>query len=82
MLQSTSVLVANKGGHKEIVEDGVDGLIYESNCMQSFISKVISLIQDDSLRNELANRALEKSSSKYSRQSQFKAIDKIYKLTQ
>ena len=79
MLQSTSVLVANKGGHKEIVEDGVDGLIYESNCMQSFTSKLISLIQDESLRNELANRALAKSSQKYSNKSMFSAIDKIYK---
>ena len=82
MLQSTTVLVANKGGHKEIVEDGFDGFTYKSNCKKSFINKVAELIENESLRNELANRALEKSSSKYSRQSQFKAIDKIYKLTQ
>lgn len=79
MLQSTSVLVANKGGHKEIVEDGIDGLTYEFNCMQSFISKVILLIKDELLRDELAIRAFAKSSQKYSNKSTFSAIDKIYK---
>ncbi len=79
MLQSTTVLVANKGGHKEIVEDGFDGLTYEPNCKKSFTTKAIKLIENEYLRNELANRALAKSTLKFSKQSLFLAIDKIYK---
>ncbi len=79
MLQSTAVLVANKGGHKELVEDEFDGFIYESNCKKSFINKAITLIEDISLRDEMAIRALEKSSKKYSNKSLFEEVDKIYK---
>lgn len=79
MLQSTTVLVANKGGHLEIVEDGFDGLIYSANCKKSFIEKIFALTEDKSLRQLLASNALDKSTSKYSKQSLFLAVEKIYK---
>ena len=79
MLQSTTVLVADKGGHKEIVEDEFNGLIYKSNCKKNFIVKLIKLIENEHLRYELAKRAIAKSTLTYSKQSQFLAIDKIYK---
>ena len=40
MLQSTPVLAANKGGHLEVIEDKVDGLLYEVNCKSSFTDKI------------------------------------------
>ena len=79
MLQSTTVLVANKGGHLEIVEDGEDGLVYVANLKKSFIEKVFLLTENESLRQILASKALEKSSSKYSKQTLFLAVQKIYK---
>jgi glycosyltransferase involved in cell wall biosynthesis len=79
MLQSTTVLAADKGGHLEIVEDRFDGLLYSANCKKSFIEKAHVLIDDKSLREALASKALEKSSSKYSKQSLFLAVEKIYK---
>tara|TARA_B100000780_G_scaffold102373_1_gene71571 strand:+ start:26905 stop:28032 length:1128 start_codon:yes stop_codon:yes gene_type:complete len=79
MLQSTSVLVANKGGHLEIVKNEFDGLLYSANCKKSFIEKACALVEDKSLREALASKALEKSSLKYSKQSLFLAVEKIYK---
>jgi glycosyltransferase involved in cell wall biosynthesis len=79
MLQSTTVLVADKGGHLEIVEDGFDGLIYPANCKKSFIEKIFALTEDKALRQMLASNALDKSISKYSKKSLFLAVEKIYK---
>tara|TARA_B100000780_G_scaffold278906_1_gene254293 strand:- start:904 stop:2031 length:1128 start_codon:yes stop_codon:yes gene_type:complete len=79
MLQSTTVLAANKGGHLEIVEDRFDGFLYSANSKKSFIEKAYVLIEDKSLREELASKALKKSSLKYSKQSLFLAVEKIYK---
>ena len=79
MLQSTTVLAADKGGHLEIVDDNVDGLLYSTNCNKSFIEKAHLLIGDKLLRDGLASKALEKSSLKYSKQSLFLAVEKIYK---
>ena len=79
MLQLTTVLVANKGGHLEIVEDGEDGMVYVANSKKSFIEKVFALTESESLRQTLASKALEKSSSTYSKQELFLAVQKIYK---
>jgi len=79
MLQSTPVLVANKGGHLEIVEDEYDGLLYEAKCEKSFIKNAIRLIDDESFRKKLASRALDKSASKYTKNKLFLAVENIYK---
>jgi glycosyltransferase involved in cell wall biosynthesis len=79
MLQSTPVLVANKGGHLEIVEDEYDGLLYEAKCKNSFIKQAVRLIEDESFRKKLASRALDKSTAKYTKNKLFLAVESIYK---
>ena len=78
MLQSTPVLAANKGGHLEIVIDECNGLLFEANSKTSFISKVIRLIDDKLLRENIVTSALEASESKYSRSKHFLSVKKIY----
>jgi len=78
MLQSTPVLAANKGGHLEIVEDEHDGLLYEDKCENSFIKQVSRLIEDESFREKLASRALDKSTAKYTKNKLFLVIESIY----
>lgn len=80
MLQATPALVANKGGHLEIVEDEFDGLLYMANCKNSFIEKMLRLSQDKLFREALAAKALENSRSKYSKDKVLSEIEKIYKL--
>ena len=79
MLQSTPVLVANKGGHLEIVENEWDGLFYNVNCESSFIEKAVRLIEDKTFCEALSTRALDRSSSKYTKDKLFLEIQKIYK---
>lgn len=79
MLQATPVLVANKGGHLEIVEDELNGSLYMANCQNSFIEKTLRLALDDSFRETLASRALEESRSKYSKNTLLLKVGRIYK---
>ena len=80
MLQATPVLVANKGGHLEIVEDELNGSLYMANCQNSFIEKTLRLARDNSFRETLAFRALEESRSKYSEGTLLSEVGRIYKL--
>ena len=79
MLQATPVLVANKGGHLEIVEDELDGSLYMANCQNSFIEKTLRLSHDNPFREALAVRALENSRSKYSKNIFLSEVGRIYK---
>ena len=79
MLQATPVLVANKGGHLEIVEDELNGSLYMANCQKSFTEKTLRLARDNSFREILAFRALEESRSKYSENSFILKVGRIYK---
>lgn len=79
MLQATPVLVANKGGHLEIVEDELDGLLYIANCQNSFIEKTLRFLHDNPFREALAVRALENSRSKYSKNILLSEVGRIYK---
>lgn len=80
MLQATPVLVANKGGHLEIVKDEFDGSLYIANCQNSFIDKTLRLSHNNLFREALAARALENSRSKYSKDIILSEIEKIYRL--
>jgi glycosyltransferase involved in cell wall biosynthesis len=79
MLQATPVLVANKGGHLEIVEDELNGSVYMANCQNSFIEKTLRLSHDNSFREALVVRALEESRSKYSKNTFLLKVGRIYK---
>lgn len=79
MIQLTPVLAADKGGHLEIIEDGKNGVLYNSNIEDSFIEKALGLINDQSLRDSLCETALHTSQEAYSRQKHFSSVAKIYK---
>ncbi|MBO72881.1 MAG: hypothetical protein CMD35_04605 [Flavobacteriales bacterium] len=79
MLQSTPVLAANRGGHSEIIDDEIDGLLYNINCENDFIEKALRLLEDYSLRDRLTYNALKKSSSQYTQRKLLLSIEDIYK---
>ncbi len=79
MLQSTPVLAANKGGHLEIISDNVTGLLYQANNSESFKSRLIKLIDDETLRISISKSAFERSTLMYSRDTHLQAVEYIYK---
>lgn len=61
MSQGCACIVTNcQGGQKEIVEDGVDGLIAQNENVDDIAAKLQLLIEDEKLRERLSAGAIEK----------------------
>ena len=44
MLQKTLVLAANSGGHIDIIDDGYNGFLYDSNSKKDLVDKVLMIM--------------------------------------
>lgn len=54
MLAGIPVIGSNTGGTLELIDDGVNGMLYEHGNLNDLASKIESLINDEKLYNELA----------------------------
>jgi glycosyltransferase EpsD len=71
------VVVSIERGHKEMVEDGVNGFLYDLSNPQQFINRIIELYNDPSLRTRIGDAARE-SIQKFSIENALAAHAKIY----
>jgi GT2 family glycosyltransferase/SAM-dependent methyltransferase len=58
MACGVAVVVPCEGGAKEIVHDGVNGLIVDSSSLEASIRALRSIIEDDNLRQAISRRAI------------------------
>jgi glycosyltransferase involved in cell wall biosynthesis len=58
MSVGTPVVAANVGGLSEIIEDGVNGLLYQSGDYKMLATKIIKLIQEPNLYESISKNAL------------------------
>ena len=73
------VVVSSERGHREMVQEGVNGFIYEtSDCNASFVIRVQQLYQDPVKRSEMG-AAAKKSIEKFSIENALKAHIPIYR---
>jgi len=79
MLQSTTVIASDKGGHLEIVEDGSTGLLYKANDKESFVQNALMLIEEESLRERLSEEGLKRNIERFSKEKHYLAVEKVYK---
>ena len=56
MLQKTTVLAAKFGGHTEIINNGVNGILYNPNIENDFMNKLTIIINDKYTMSENAYR--------------------------
>lgn len=72
------IVISNIRGHNEIVEDGVNGFLFDVNTKEQFISKINLLIKDDKLREEMGQigRSMMK---KYQVENTLEEMKVIYK---
>ena len=57
MASKTAVIASNVGGNKEIIENGVTGILVEPQDVQSFVKEITNLLQNNQLRELLVNQA-------------------------
>lgn len=68
-------LVIGKGGHKETVDHGING--YHWNTKMELKERIISLVSNDKLRNEMSREALTKA-AKYSNETIADCIERLF----
>lgn len=61
------VIVSNRGGLPEVVEDGITGLIFENENVDDLARKLLLLITDEALRKRLGDSAIKRAISFFDR---------------
>jgi len=76
MANKTPVVATDRGGPLEIIDDGVDGLLYDGSS-EDLAKKIKRLYNDKSLRDELSINSLKKVQDKFDYQKQ---LNKLYEI--
>lgn len=54
------IIASNVGGIPDVIEDGVDGLLFESENVEDLADKIVTLLKDENLREDMGRAAKEK----------------------
>lgn len=73
------VIATNLGPRNEMIQNGINGFLYENGNGTEFIDKVNMLIENKELRNKMGTAAKEEYSRKYTSEINFKMLVNIYK---
>ena len=72
------VVSSNVGGISDLIEHGENGLIFESNDLDSFYKNVIKLISDNGLRKKISQNAHKTINDRFALENMVKKYDKIF----
>jgi len=72
------VVGARIGGIPELIEDGVDGLLFESGNAEDLAAKIQYLIDHKDMLSDMGRKARNKIEVKYSSVTHYEKINKIY----
>ena len=78
MANAVPVIASDRGAPKEIIADGVNGYIVNPDSVQLIADKVIRLLNDDVLRDKMANNAREHVRQHYNEKDYAHALEKLY----
>jgi len=78
MLVGTPVIASNSGAHAEIIEQGVTGLLVPMDDAGAFASAVISLVDDQTKRKQIACAAEQRSRGRFSIRRHAKQVLDVY----
>lgn len=77
MACQTPVIGANAGAVPEIISDGVNGLLATPNSVESYLSQMKTLVDDDTLRRKMTKEALDTVKNKFDVSRVFEDFDRI-----
>jgi glycosyltransferase involved in cell wall biosynthesis len=78
MASGTPPIGSTAGGIPDVITDGVNGLLFKKGDWKDLATKMLMLINDETLRNKLAAKARETAVEKYSWQVVASRIKHIY----
>lgn len=73
-----AIVAANAGGMKDIIKDGKNGLFFEADNAEDLTRKLKQLLDDETLRMQLAHNARKEYESVYSLDAVYSALYKEY----
>lgn len=76
--QSRTIIASNIAGNNEIVENNVNGLLFEKNNFEDLAKKIFNLLTDLDMRKSLESHAYIDYCNKYSFQAFLHAYEKVY----
>jgi glycosyltransferase involved in cell wall biosynthesis len=76
--QGTPVISANAGGLKELVDDGVTGLLFEPGNCDDLSRKISFLLENEKIRETMGSRAFERYENMYSQSVNLDLLLDIY----
>jgi len=66
MVSGTPVVASNYGGIRCLVQDGVNGLLFDVENVSDLVSKILVLLRDQELRNAFVTKAYSQAKEQYS----------------
>jgi glycosyltransferase involved in cell wall biosynthesis len=77
--QGTPVVGANIGGIPELVDDGVDGLLFSPGNTDDLIEKISRLYENREMLAAFSDKCREKAANKYSVDKYYNELMKVYR---
>lgn len=72
------VVVANKGGLPELVNNGIDGIICAAESANQWSKAILTIVNDDALRKKLAQSGHDVYKKRFTPESYAKKLDNLY----
>lgn len=79
MRQGVAVIGSDAGGVPEIIDDNETGLLFETRNYKSLALKLEKLIEDSSLREQLAKAGKEKAGRMFTEEKHFRELEQIFR---
>ena len=79
MFVGLPVIGSNTGGTKEIVVDGVTGLLYEQGNVEELAERISALYENDDLRCRLAESGVSRAQTEFSEKAYCEKVYEVYK---
>lgn len=78
MLVGTPVVASKSGGHLEIIQPLVNGLLAETDEPQSFANHVLTILNDSSFAETISDTACKWARNRYSREQHVHKVQQVY----
>jgi glycosyltransferase involved in cell wall biosynthesis len=71
-------VVSDFGGNPELIEDGVNGFVVPQKNSEAIAQKIIKLLTDEKLRNDISNAAVQAFQSRFTSKIMTENMEDFY----
>ncbi len=78
MAYNKPIVATNVGGVSEVVRDGINGFLVPSKAHKLMADKIITLLKDDNLRNQMGKEGFSILKDNFSEESMIRKLESLY----